>query len=224
MLAIIETMEHYPHYIEGLGQQTIVFSDHKSLLWFTETKVYNRRQVRWVEKLSTFDFKIIFWPGKQSGKPDASSHRSDYTLGKDASECTMTFLKLKQVDTSLLESEDPIPTIYHLHTVDLTPVTQEDDHIQAIHPALDQDPEVGPYLPQIRNLTSPRSTENASFLQLFFTNVQERVLHNGRVYVPAVGQIKVDIIQEHYDAKIVGHLGQEKTLELLAWNYYWPRI
>ena len=42
MLAIIEMMEHYRHYFEGLGQQTIVFSDHKNLLWFMETKMYNR--------------------------------------------------------------------------------------------------------------------------------------------------------------------------------------
>jgi len=92
MLAIVETMEHYRHYFEGLGQQTIVFSDHKTLLWFTETKVYNRRQAWWAEKLSRFDFKIVFRPSKQSGKSDALSHRPDYTLGKDASEYTMTFL------------------------------------------------------------------------------------------------------------------------------------
>ena len=54
MLAIVDTMEHYRHYFEGLGQQTIIFSDHKNLLWFTETKIYNRRQARWAEKLSRF--------------------------------------------------------------------------------------------------------------------------------------------------------------------------
>jgi hypothetical protein len=47
MLAIVETMDRYRHYFEGLGQQTIIFSDHRNLLWFTETKVYNRRQARW---------------------------------------------------------------------------------------------------------------------------------------------------------------------------------
>ena len=43
MLAIVETMDHYRHYFEGLGQTTTIFSDHRNLLWFTETKVYNRR-------------------------------------------------------------------------------------------------------------------------------------------------------------------------------------
>ena len=67
MLAIVETMDHYRHYFKGLGHQSIIFSDHRNLLWFTETKVYNQCQARWVEKLSRFDFKIVFRPGRQGG-------------------------------------------------------------------------------------------------------------------------------------------------------------
>src|ERR1700719_223523 len=49
MLAIVQTLGHYRHYFEGLGHQTIVISDHKTRLWFTETQVYNCRQVQWAE-------------------------------------------------------------------------------------------------------------------------------------------------------------------------------
>src|SRR5256714_5700778 len=37
MLAIVESLEHYRHYFEGLGQQITIYSDHHNLLWFTET-------------------------------------------------------------------------------------------------------------------------------------------------------------------------------------------
>src|SRR6202045_5214385 len=141
MLAIVETMGHYRHYFEGLGQQTVIFSDHKNLLWFTETKVYNRRQARWAEKLSRFDFKIVFRPGKQGGKPGALSCRPDYTLGNDASERTMTFLKPEQVDTSLLDPEDPILATYLLNAAAATPAVPEDARTQSILAALDHDPE-----------------------------------------------------------------------------------
>jgi len=70
MLVIVESLEHYWHYFKGLGQQITVYSDHYNLLWFIEMKVYNRRQARWAEKLSKFDFVIIFRPGKDGGKPD----------------------------------------------------------------------------------------------------------------------------------------------------------
>ena len=35
------------------------------------TKELTRRQVRWAEKLSEFNFVIILRPGKQNGKADA---------------------------------------------------------------------------------------------------------------------------------------------------------
>ena len=73
MLAIINTMEHYRHYFEGLGQQIIIFSDHRNLLWSTETKIYHQQEAHWAEKLSRFNFKIVFRPGKQGGKPDTLS-------------------------------------------------------------------------------------------------------------------------------------------------------
>ena len=73
MLAIVEVMDRYRYYFEGLGHKTTVYTDHRNLLWFTETKVYNRRQARWAEKLSRLDFIIMFQPGKQGGKPDTLS-------------------------------------------------------------------------------------------------------------------------------------------------------
>ena len=107
MLAIVETMDKYRHYFEGLSQKSTVYSDHRNLLWFTETKVYNCRQARWAEKLSRFDFVIVFRPGKQSGKPDALSRRPDHMDGPATPRQAMTFLKADQIDTSLLPSDLP---------------------------------------------------------------------------------------------------------------------
>jgi len=40
------------------------------------TKLLNRRQARWSEFLSRFDFKIVYIPGKAGAKPDALTRRS----------------------------------------------------------------------------------------------------------------------------------------------------
>jgi hypothetical protein len=47
-----------------------VFTDHKNLEYFITTKQLNRRQARWAEFLSEFNFKIMYRPGKQGEKPD----------------------------------------------------------------------------------------------------------------------------------------------------------
>ena len=70
LLAIVDTMDHYRHYFEGLGNKTTVYLDHCNLLTFTEKRIYSCWQVRWAKKLSQFNFVIVFRPGKQSRKLD----------------------------------------------------------------------------------------------------------------------------------------------------------
>ena len=41
MLAVVDGFSTWRHYLEGSGHQTQVITDHKNLIWFSETKVYN---------------------------------------------------------------------------------------------------------------------------------------------------------------------------------------
>jgi hypothetical protein len=228
MLAIVEIMDRYRHYFEGLGQVTTIFSDHKNLLWFTETKVYNRRQARWAEKLSRFNFKIVFRPGKQGGKPDALSRRPDYPAGKDPGDRLMTFLKPKQVDLSLLDPADPILASYSINPIVIasteppnslaTPCPRQ----QAILRAQEQDPRLTSLLSYLRDPIQTIDLETEELLGPFSLDEQGLVLHHGLCYVPDDENIKLDILQEHHDAKTAGHSGEAKTLELISRNYYWP--
>jgi hypothetical protein len=73
MLAIVEAFRIWRPYTEGSKHQVTIYTDHKNLIYFTTSNVYNRRQRRWHLDLSAFDFKIIYRPGKTMGKPDALS-------------------------------------------------------------------------------------------------------------------------------------------------------
>ena len=44
-------------------------------------------------------------------------------------------------------------------------------------------------------------------------------IKEGRVYVPADTEIKLRILEAHHDRKTADHLGQVKTLELVARDY-----
>ena len=48
------------------------------------------------------------------------------------------------------------------------------------------------------------------------------LLKDGLVYVPAEDGIKLRILGNCHDGKTAGHLGQEKTLEKVARDYFWP--
>jgi hypothetical protein len=76
LLAIIRTFKEWRPELEKATHPISVISDHKNLEYFMTTKQLNRRQVRWVEYLSCFNFIITYRPGKQEGKPDALTRRS----------------------------------------------------------------------------------------------------------------------------------------------------
>jgi len=44
-----------------------------------------------------------------------------------------------------------------------------------------------------------------------------------RIYVPE-GELRGEIIRLHHDTPVGGHGGRWKTAELVARNYWWPRL
>ena len=58
----------------------MVYTDHSTLECFQTTKILNRRQARWAEILSEFNFVITYRPGEKNGKADALSRRTDHAL------------------------------------------------------------------------------------------------------------------------------------------------
>ena len=75
-MAIIRSFEEWRLYQELLKGIIEVLCDYKNLEYFMTTKILNRRQERWSEFLSKFNFKMNFRPGKAGGKPDALTRRS----------------------------------------------------------------------------------------------------------------------------------------------------
>ena len=49
------------------------------------------------------------------------------------------------------------------------------------------------------------------------------MVKGGRWYV-LIGGLRKDLLQETHDSKWADHPGEERTLELLARSYYWPKM
>ncbi|CCO33098.1 Retrotransposable element Tf2 155 kDa protein type 3 [Rhizoctonia solani AG-1 IB] len=73
LLAIICSLEHWRIYLEGTTEPITVFTDHRNLEYWKESRTFNRQHARWHLLLADFNFQIVYRPGKQSGKPDALS-------------------------------------------------------------------------------------------------------------------------------------------------------
>jgi len=92
LLAIVAALQQWRVYAEGAPGLDIL-TDHKNLLHFTTTKQLNRRQVRWSELLGQYKFTIRYTPGKENGRADALSRRSDLM---DKEETRKSILKINE--------------------------------------------------------------------------------------------------------------------------------
>jgi RNase H-like domain found in reverse transcriptase/Reverse transcriptase (RNA-dependent DNA polymerase)/Integrase zinc binding domain/Chromo (CHRromatin Organisation MOdifier) domain/Integrase core domain len=78
LLAIVQTLKKYQHYLRGTKYPVIIKSDHRNLRTFMTTKELNARQARWAEELSSYNFVIEHIKGKENTVADALSRRPDY--------------------------------------------------------------------------------------------------------------------------------------------------
>ena len=83
MLAIVQVLEEWRHFLEGTKHQFEIWTDHKNLEYFMMAKKLNRRQAQWSLLLARFDFLLHHQPGKTMGKPDMLSRRSDHGSGTE---------------------------------------------------------------------------------------------------------------------------------------------
>ncbi len=71
--------EEWCHWLEGVSQPFVVWTDHKNLEYLKSVKRLNARQARWALFFGCFNFILTFRPGSKKIKPDALS----WMMGKE---------------------------------------------------------------------------------------------------------------------------------------------
>ena len=71
MLAGVETMLRHADILQGAKFKWL--TDHKGLTYLLNQKNLSGRQARWLEKMSTFDFEVVYIPGSDNVVADALS-------------------------------------------------------------------------------------------------------------------------------------------------------
>ena len=180
------------------------------------TKNLSRRQARWSEYLSRFDFVIKYRPGKQGQKPDSLTRRSG-DLPKEGDERLeyqfQTVLKRQNLDPEILVN--PI-CLCPMHIVE-----DEDERptLELWQVGYDSDPFEKKILALLRAPGTQRSKE-VSLTEC--TEVDEHLYYRERRYVPDFAPLRKRLLMLHHDILASGHKGRERTYEALARTYWWP--
>ena len=81
MLALVDTLEEWRHYL--LGVAVLVYTDNSALSYLQKNPKPSPRQVRWLEKLQRYDLKISHIPWRSNVAADALSR---FPVGSDVKE------------------------------------------------------------------------------------------------------------------------------------------
>lgn len=200
LLAIVCAFKHWRHYLEFSASATEVLTDHRNLEYFTTTRHLSRRQVRWAEVLSDYNFVIKYRPGSQNGAADSLSRRDKPEEGGTT--------RLDKTVMTLL------PSIQFLNNIQALPLLPENQVIQdKIRKLLPTDPTFGPILHKNPSNSDPKSP---------YTTQDGLLLYEGLVCVPENQELKRLILQECHDSPMAGHFGIAKTVDLVSRTFYWP--
>uniref|UniRef100_A0A0W0FX52 Putative reverse transcriptase-rnase h-integrase n=1 Tax=Moniliophthora roreri TaxID=221103 RepID=A0A0W0FX52_MONRR len=195
LMAIINALKTWEHYLLGGTHLVTVLSDHKSLTYFQTAQKLNRRQARWSLYLTQFDLHLIHMPGMKMVQADALSRQLDLIDREDDENDDMVML-LDKLFINAIDTE--------LRSI-LEKVLPTDEFIQM---TLESLLEWG--TPPIKSsLQDWRKQDNLLF-------------YKDRVYVPNNEVLWRQIVKSIHKVLPHGHPGQWNTVDQVQKDYWWP--
>jgi len=203
LLAIVETMKQWRHYLEGVNNRILRQCDHKNHEYVQPSKVLSRRQARWVETVSSYDFVIEHLGGNRN-PADGPCRRPDYEIG-----CERPTTQLLATLTAVERYDDLLPIMKTGQATD-TLATDVDKKIVDIRMAGYPD------------LTENGRTEGATDSHTNWKVVSGTLTYEGRIYIPE--PLHRNVISHFHDNPESGHFGALWTAELVSRDFYWPAM
>jgi len=179
------------------------------------TKVLNRRQARWAQELAFIDFKIYYHPETQNRKPDTLSRRSEYRPGKGGVENQLVTTVLgknhfeERLTRSFICSSARLASLPERRWTEefLASVREEGKKDEAYEQARKQE--------ALQITPSPEDRK-----------AREWSYENGLLYIRNLLWVPKGLVQRimesEHNTKVAGHMGQDKTIELIRRNFWWP--
>jgi transposase InsO family protein len=234
LLAIVHCLKVWRHYLEGQGHFK-VYSDHLSLRYFHTQKDLSRRQARWSELLSNYDFEITYKPGSQNNGPDALSRQPQnfinllstlpgrcVEINTDEDVVFLDGEEIRQNVLNLIKSTIPKSSTKVLKILDLTTTAISSSLLDEIKENLKNDLWFQKVQFYLENSSLPRPPSiSAQLRSIKFTN--GLVTKDGRLFIPT-DALRTKLLQERHDSSLGGHFGQNKIEENISRDFYWPQM
>ena len=193
LLAIVQALKEWRHYIQGSGHTTIVLSDHDNLRHFKVPQMIGRQMARWTLYLSEFDIKLNHIPGKKNIQADALSRRPDLCpQGTD--------------------NEDIIVLPEHLF-VNLFVNLIDMELQKKIANAKNMDYDAAEAIKELLGKGPKEAKKDMEDWEVEEFEGENILFYKGKNYVPINGDLRREIVQRYHDHLMAGHPEELQTLK-----------
>ncbi|KAJ9531016.1 hypothetical protein QJQ45_000981 [Haematococcus lacustris] len=240
MLALVTACKEWRCYLEGVP--FTLFTDHKPLISLPTQKNLSRRQARWMELLSRFDFKLEYIPGPVN--PADPLSRLSTGLQESATVCAMLTRRRAQLSREgegasvarALEANAPAAvTANSSSTPEITENTTDTSHNRDFVPLVTSTSDTSVHYPAapahplglsdqlIQGYRlDPAFNAEADLSSMYQdTHGLWRLTSKDKVVVPNDSELRNHILHEMHDAVYSGHVGINKTLERVSRVFWW---
>ncbi|KAJ9527667.1 hypothetical protein QJQ45_025945, partial [Haematococcus lacustris] len=240
MLALVTACKEWRCYLEGVP--FTLFTDHKPLISLPTQKNLSRRQARWMELLSRFDFKLEYIPGPVN--PADPLSRLITGLQESATVCAMLTRRRAQLSREgegasvarALEANAPAAvTAKSSSTPEITENTTDTSHNRDFVPLVTCTSDTSVHYPAapahplglsdqlIQGYRlDPAFNAEADLSSMYQdTHGLWRLTGKDKVVVPNDSELRNHILHEMHDAVYSGHVGISKTLERVSRVFWW---
>ena len=191
-----------------------------------------KRQVRWAQVLSQFNFRLEFRAGFRSVRPDALSRRTQ-DMPADAKD-----ERLQEREFQLIQDKwlHPTPTVTtkseELNCVEIMKIPDgsvlfQDNHLITLWDvAIENDQSfVEIYKVFWRGQrTFPSSLNLKVSLSECQLDGRGALCFRNRLWVPNWEPLRTKLIQQTHDSHVTGHPGRNSTIAILSRSFYWPAM
>lgn len=192
LYAIVNSLKYWRRYLEGSKYPTIICTDHKNLLYFTEKQKIVPCLARWAIDLLAYDFVIEYTPGKLNIVSDAISRQEDLKDNPAAD--------LDHNNRAVLSSSQFLSSI-----IEISAFTALDQEIMEAQMVFSFQEELTSMLKR-----TPKAV---------MVNNQGISNVNGSLVIPE-DNLQTQAVSHMHEGQLVGHGGLMKTLKRLSRQYW----
>jgi hypothetical protein len=213
LLGVLMAVKHWNCFLEG--SKFKVLTDHHSLIWLNKLSDPSRRQSRWIDVLQGHDFEVMYIKGETN--PADAFTRVPYqhdVIDENDVPIQEPLLVLRTMQLALQESGVSIkvsPFKLKEWQDDTKTILTQPWKMPPMYKAISEGYALDPNFQDVQWM-------NVNHL----TYRQGLYYKNNRVAIPDILGLKIDVLVEHHDSLMGGHMGIDKTVEKIARLFWWP--